>query len=130
MSKYVSDTMALILHLENRKMPDRAKDIFNSAEKGGAEIFIPGMVIAEIGYLSEKGRIETTVDDIKQTIYANQNFKEKPLDLIDIQSAFSIDDIPELHDRLIAGTAKAMGIEIISNDPVIEKSAHVRTVWR
>lgn len=30
MNKYVSDTMALVLHLEKRKMPAKAKEIFTS----------------------------------------------------------------------------------------------------
>lgn len=47
-----------------------------------------------------------------------------------VKASFEIDDIPELHDRLIAGTAKAMGLDIITNDPDMEQSAHVNTIWR
>ncbi len=38
--------------------------------------------------------------------------------------------IPELHDRLIAGTAKYLQKELITNDPVIAKSKHVKTIWK
>ena len=129
MAKYVSDTMALVLYLEQRKMPEQAKKIFLSAEKGEVEIFIPGIVMAEIGYLSGRGRIDTTLNDLQRLIEDHQSFKEKPLTLRDIQSAFSIDDIPELHDRLIAGTAKDMGVIVITNDPLLEKSTHIDTIW-
>lgn len=46
-----------------------------------------------------------------------------------IEESFQIDDIPELHDRLIAGTAKKVDVPIITNDPEMEKSKHVDTIW-
>ena len=36
-----------------------------------------------------------------------------------IEKAFGINDIPELHDRLIAGTALKAGVKLITNDPII-----------
>ena len=56
MKGYVADTMALILWMEKRKMPSLAKDIFISASKGLTTLYIPAMVLVEIGYLSEKNR--------------------------------------------------------------------------
>jgi predicted nucleic acid-binding protein len=47
-----------------------------------------------------------------------------------VKRALEIVDIPELHDRLIAGTAKLLGGELITNDPVIEKSTNVKTLWK
>lgn len=38
---------------------------------------------------------------------------------------FEIKDIPELHDRLIAGTAKYLNLPLITNDPIILKSESV-----
>ena len=57
--------MALVLRLERRKLPNRIKEIFEQAEKGETEIYIPAIVLAEIGYLSEKKRIEITLNDLK-----------------------------------------------------------------
>lgn len=130
MSKFVSDTMALVLHLEKRKMPEKAKAIFEATERGEHEVYVPAMVVAEIGYLSEKGRIETSVAAVEEKMEQSAHFKEKPMDAAVIKACFEIDDIPELHDRLIAGTAKSMGADLITNDPVIAQSAHVNTVWK
>ncbi|MDP2766938.1 MAG: hypothetical protein Q8O41_05750 [Candidatus Methanoperedens sp.] len=55
MNNYV-DTMALILRLENRKLPKKTKQILKRAERDEVEIYVPAMVLAEIGYLSEKHR--------------------------------------------------------------------------
>jgi len=49
MNKFVTDTMAYVLHLEKRKMPETTKNIFQNAENGDTEITVPAIVIAEIG---------------------------------------------------------------------------------
>jgi len=46
-----------------------------------------------------------------------------------IHSASQLTDIPELHDRLIAGTARSLGLELLADDSVIQASAFVKTVW-
>lgn len=50
----VADTMAFVLQLERRRLTPLVKSIFNAAESGHSIVFIPGIVIAEILYLSEK----------------------------------------------------------------------------
>jgi len=59
-NSYVTDTMALVLRLEKRRLPPNVKSIFETAEAGHIEIFIPAIVLAEIGYLSEREKIERT----------------------------------------------------------------------
>lgn len=130
MSKYVSDTMAVVLYLEKRKMPEKTRQIFAEVEQGEHEIYIPSMVLAEIGYLSEKGRIETTLQALEQKINRFSNITAVPMDLELLKISFQIDDIPELHDRIIAGAAKYLGLEIITNDPAMENSSHVTTIWK
>lgn len=130
MSKIVTDTMAYILYLEKRKMPDKVKNIFKNAEIGIDEIVVPSMSIAEISYLSEKNRIDINLDKVQKHLQDNPNFKEQVLDIAIIKTSFEIDDIPELHDRLIAGTAKHLNCNLITNDPVIEVSKHVKTIWK
>lgn len=52
-----------------------------------------------------------------------------PLTQTIITHSFSIDDIPEPHDRLIAGTASHRQLPLITNDPVISHSQHVTVIW-
>lgn len=130
MNKYVADTMALVLRLEKRKMPGKAKEIFVLAEKGKAEIIIPAMVLAEIGYLSEGKKIETNLEKAKKYLDRNPNINEAAMTFKTVNIAFEIDDIPELHDRLIAAIGKQLNIEVITNDPEIEDSRHVNTIWK
>lgn len=121
--------MALILRLENRKLPEDVKAIFKKAESGEAALRIPAMVFSEIAYLSEKKRIDTTLDESILYVERNHEITQVPMTFDTVSNSFEIDDIPELHDRLIAGSAKELNIPIITNDPVILSSAHVETVW-
>jgi predicted nucleic acid-binding protein len=130
MEEFVTDTMALILYLENRKMPIDAKRIFQKADIEEVKILIPSMVLAEIGYLSERNKIQLSLQKVEEYILAQKGYAVYPQTLEVIKSSFEIQDIPELHDRIIAGTAKLLGVKIITNVPKIEASLAVDNVWK
>ncbi|MCS6858783.1 MAG: hypothetical protein NZT92_00520 [Abditibacteriales bacterium] len=69
------------------------------------------------------------MNDVVDYMTRYPNCKEYPLSLAVVQSAAPISDIPELHDRLIAATARLLNLELMTNDPVIQASAFVRTAW-
>jgi PIN domain nuclease of toxin-antitoxin system len=130
MNKVVAtDTMALVLRLEQRKLPQQVRNVFSEAEQGNCQIVIPAMVFAEIGYLSERGRIDVTLDDVERYCTQHPVITEGALTQAIVAHSFSIDDIPELHDRLIAGTASYQQISLLTNDPVITQSQHLTVIW-
>lgn len=129
MKKYVIDTQALIKFLNGVKVINSAIDqILREADAGEHIIIIPSVVIFEIAYLYEKKRIPVSVMDIEGIISGSLNYIEEPLTSDVIKLAFEINDIPELHDRLIAGTARYLDLPLITNDPVILRSAFVKCV--
>lgn len=128
-NSYVVDTMALILKLEQRKLPKDVKSIFEMSEKGAVTLYIPSLSLAELSYLSEKGRIGISLNEVKAYLKSFENIKVYPLDLNIIETSFEITDIRELHDRLIAGTARFLNINLITNDPIIQASEFVKTFW-
>jgi predicted nucleic acid-binding protein len=121
--------MAVVLRLEQRKLSPQAKFIFEQAEQGQAVIYIPAMVLAEILYLSEKQRIECNLDSVKVYLTKFSTIKEQPLDFAVMEATGKIKDIPELHDRIIAGTALALNLPLITNDPLIIASQFVKAIW-
>lgn len=126
---YVSDTMALVLWMEKRKQSPLVKSIFKNIENGAAKLYILAIVLAEIGYLSERQRIDTSLMDIKRVLKDSGNIKIVSLDEEIIYVAFEIDDIPELHDRLISATSRKLRLELITNDKSIADSKFVKTIW-
>ena len=128
-NSYVSDTMALVLWIEKRKLSPLVKSIFKNIESGKAKLYIPAIVLAEIGYLSERKRIEISLTDIKRVLKNSENIEITSLSADIIYSAFEIGDIPELHDRLISATARNLRLELITNDKVMANSKFVKTIW-
>ncbi len=126
---YVLDTMALILYLEKRKLSDNVKTIFKDAESKILDLYIPAMVLAEIGYLSERKRVDTTLRNVSDYFLCHERVRYAPVSSEVIYKSFEIDDIPELHDRIIAGTAYALQARLITNDSIIQLSQFVTTIW-
>ena len=130
MNSFVVDTMALVLWLENRRMGTAVRAVLANAQEGRATIHIPAMVWAEVLYLSQRKRIELDFRQVRRLMKAYPFCQERPLDLTIIEVAASIDDIPELHDRLIAATAVYLQCPILTNDPLIRASKHiVQAIW-
>lgn len=126
MDKYVIDTQAIIKFLNGQKViNDKITNIMKMADAGKNIIIIPSVVLFEIGYLYEKGKIPVSLKEIEDILNDSINYAEEKLSISIIKSAFEIKDIPELHDRLIAGTAKHLNLPLITNDPVILKSKSV-----
>ncbi len=65
MNSYVTDTMALILFLERRKMPNTVKAIYEEVRNGNRKLFIPSIVLAEIAYLSEKEPNDINISEVE-----------------------------------------------------------------
>jgi PIN domain nuclease of toxin-antitoxin system len=125
----VADTMAVVLRLEGRRLPQRVRLIFAEAEEGERGLCIPVMVLAEIGYLSERGRIEATLHQVTSYCATHPTIEVLSLTQEIITHSFEIDDIPELHDRMIAGTAYTRQLPLITNDPIISDSHYVTVIW-
>ena len=129
MNKFVTDTQALVKFMNGVKViNDKINSIMKKADKGENIIIIPSAVLFEIAYLNEKGRIPVTLNDVNNIIENSINYVEEKLSRKIIKASFEITDIPELHDRLIAGTARYLDIPLITNDPVILNSKFLTCV--
>lgn len=129
MNQYVTDTMAIVLYLSKRKLPLSVKELFQSADLGLTSILIPAFVAVEISFLSAKGRIDISLADLQQHIKHYPTYTFEPLTLSIIEASLPMTDIPELHDRLIAATARLYSLPVITNDPDITASVFVQVVW-
>lgn len=130
MSSFVTDTQALVKFMMGKKViNDAAHQAYLSADKGKATIIIPAIVLMEVMYLFEKNRIEIGILQTED-LMESQNYQFEPLSLEILKAASQIHDIPELHDRLIAATARYLDLPLITNDPVISKSEFVQILQK
>lgn len=79
----------------------------------------------EVLYLFEKNRIRINLLQTED-LMKSRNYQFEPLSLDILKTASEITDIPELHDRLIAATARYFDVPLITNDPVIRQSKFVK----
>ena len=128
MNKYVTDTQALVYFLQDKEVINpHINQIFLNTDKGENIIIIPPIVVMEIMYLFEKNRIPINLFAIEDII-KSQNYEYEPLTLEIIKIAMEIKDLPELHDRLIAATARYLDLPLITNDPEIINSKYINCV--
>lgn len=125
MSSYVTDTQALVKFMEGKKVINAAShEAFQAADRGESSIIIPAIVLMEVLYLFEKNRIPVGLLHMEDLMESN-NYQFEPLSLEILKVGTEITDIPELHDRLIAATARYLDLPIITNDPDICSSEFV-----
>jgi PIN domain nuclease of toxin-antitoxin system len=128
---YLADTMALVWQVQrDRKLGKQAQRIFAEAEQGLHRLAISGVTLMEVMYLSERGRISVNLATLQNLFAQSSNYVVIPVSFDVVAASALIDDIPELHDRVIAGTAAWLNIPILTNDPDMTASRHVRTIWR
>jgi predicted nucleic acid-binding protein len=125
MDSFVTDTQALVKFMMGKKViNDRSHQAFLSADKAESTIIIPAIVLMEVLYLFEKNRIDISLFQTEDLL-KSQNYQFEPLSLEILKTASEITDIPELHDRLIAASARYLDLPLITNDPVIRASEFV-----
>lgn len=128
MDSFVTDTQALVKFMMGKKViNEQSHKAYQAADKGDATIIIPAIVLMEMLYLFEKNRINVGLLQTEE-LFKSRNYQFEPLSFDIIKSASTITDIPELHDRLIAATAKYLELPLISNDPEIRDSEHVEVL--
>lgn len=129
----VADTHAILWYLyDDSRLLDTAKSTMEAIEADGNQIAITSITLAEIVYLSEKGRIhELAFDRVIELIEPpSSSLVEVPFDSAVAQTMRTIprEQVPELPDRMIAATAYHLDVPVISRDHKI-KSSIVTTIW-
>lgn len=135
MNQFVTDTHPLIWHLtSDRRLSRPAVKVFDDADNGLVQVLIPGIVLVEMVYLVEKGtllrsRLEQilTLLDVPGGSYAvaslDQDVARSMLERVPWSA------VPELADRIIAATAVALNLPLLSKDSRHQNSTVVETIW-
>ena len=133
MKRYVTDTQCLLWHMaQDRHLPKAAKSVFAASETGRVQILVPSMVLVETVFLLQRQRIkQATLDQLLQLSEdPAASICVVPLDMNVVQAVadFGPASVPELADRIIAATARALGLPLLTTDPAIAKSGLVEVI--
>lgn len=127
---FVADTHALLWWFtDSPKISSKASEIFKKCEKGELTIFIPSIVIAESLSIFEKKRISFDFKNFLKRIHESENFILIALDYSILQKMIAMKDVPELHDKIIASTAKYLESPIITKDKTLQDLSSIKTFW-
>ena len=135
MSAVVADTHAVLWYLiDVTLLSANALQALERAEQSGARIYVPSIVLVEIRYLVEKGR--DLVESDFQTILAELRDPTSaltlaPLDELVAETLAHIPRVvvPDMPDRIIAATALAMSLPLVTRDSEIHKLSNVSIIW-
>lgn len=129
----VTDTHALIWYLQgDSRLSPTASAYFDGCQTDNGRIRVPSICAVEIVYLSEKGRIRPDALEVLLEQFAAPDtiLQLVPLDLTVVMGLRNVprSEVPDLPDRIIAATASALGLPLITRDGRIQAS-RVTTVW-
>lgn len=127
-SSYVVDTHALVWFLlEDGKLPPQAFSLLRAAERGERDIIVPTIVLAEGISIEEKGRLGLPKGRILDWVLIHPALIVADFDLAALVEMQGLAGGLELHDRIIAATARLYGAAVITKDPMITRV--VETMW-
>jgi PIN domain nuclease of toxin-antitoxin system len=128
--QYLADTVAIVRHLRNHpRLGRKAARILQEADRGLHRIYLSAITLMEILYLYEAKRIELSLPELMAKVSRSRNYRIIPVDETVVLTAIGVDDVPELHDRILVATAKYLEVPILTGDKVVVASQHVETVW-
>lgn len=129
----VANTHAAIWYLfDDPRLSKPAGDFIDHAAAAGRRVAVSSISLAEIVYLVEKGRLTPNVyPDVKAALADLEHvFQEVPLtvEIVDAMHRVARAAVPDMPDRIVAATAVAFNVPVISRDGRIRTST-VQTIW-
>lgn len=126
--KYSFDTHTLVWYFkESKTLSEKAKLILDEVFEGNSVTFISSVVLLEAFHLSLK---DSEFSFPKFVSYlARAEFIVIPLEEEVLKACYELPKEVNIHDRVIAATAKISGSRLVTKDGVLRKLFPLETIW-
>jgi len=129
----IADTHTAVWYIfADARLSAQAKLTIEEAAANGLYVGVSTISLIEVVYLTEKQRLAPeTLNRLAETLKnPDEVLIEVPIDSEIVEHLRQIprDQVPDLPDRVIAGTALRFGVPVISRDGEI-KAASLQTIW-
>lgn len=129
----VADTHAALWYLlNNQLLSATARCFIDDAALAGDDIVLSPISLAEIVYLTEKGRLPISAYEKLTKALDDHEYviEEAPFHAAIVEALRRVPraEVPDMPDRIVAATAVYFGVPVISRDGRIRTSS-VPTVW-
>ncbi len=133
MSAVVADTHTVIWYLLSREnLSANATVALDRAIDAGDPMYVASISVVEVIYLVERRRLpEVALERLNRFLSdTGTGLEIVPLDLAIAQAIRDIprDVIPDMPDRIIAGTALCLNLPLVTRDQRI-RSSEIETIW-
>lgn len=133
MADVAVDTHSIVWFLSrDPQLSSKSRDALRSTTAAGDVIHVPSICLVELIYLVEKGRLPAAA---RERFIQALDDPASPCSLASLDRAVANalefvkrSEVPDLPDRIVAATAIALGVPLISRDAKI-RASQVQTIW-
>ncbi|TMB02487.1 MAG: type II toxin-antitoxin system VapC family toxin [Deltaproteobacteria bacterium] len=131
--RWTIDTAPLLAYLAGspQVLPRRARRAVEAARTGRGRIGVCTVCLFEVALLVERRRVTLgqSFDDWCDLLEQTPGLGLLPLDRAHVSEARALPLLRDPFDRLIAGTAVALGLPLITPDTRIAGAGRLKVVW-
>jgi len=125
---YVLDTHVLIWYfIGNSRLSEELKDLIDGCRQRSGRLLVPTIVLAEALNIAEKGKVALDFAELYRLVQSESEFEIVGFGSEVFEKTMQIQDVREIHDRIITATASYYGAGVLTQDKIIRASYEVDT---